>query len=136
MKTYLIIAVTFLCTSAVFSQYSREGNIRIIQDPGIEQLVRKHIKVNETRQGIPGFRVQIFFDSGSKSKIRATAVRDKFRMRYPGINIYLSFISPNYKVRAGNFRTSLDAFRFLKRIQSRYPNAYVVSDQIKLPAIN
>jgi len=136
MKTLLIIAITLLCSSAVCSQVSREGTVQIIQDPGIEQLVLKHIRVNETRKGIPGYRVQIFFDSGTKSKIKATAVCEKFRIRYPGTNIYLSFISPNYKVRVGDFRTSLDAFRFLQLIQSVYPNAYVVADQIKLPKID
>jgi len=136
MKTLLIIAITFLGSSAVFSQVSREGTVRIIQDPGIEQLVQKHIRVNETRKGFPGFRVQIFFDSGTKSKIKATSACEKFRMRYPQTDIYLTFISPNYKVRVGDFRTRLDAFRFLQRIEHKYPNAYVVTDQIKLPKID
>ena len=136
MKTLLIIAITFLCSSAVFSQANREGSVQIIQDPGIEQLVQKHIRVNETRKGIPGFRVQIFFDSGTKSKIKATSVCNKFRVRHPQTGIYLTFISPNYKVRVGDFRTRLDAFRFLQQIERNYPNAYVVTDQIKLPKID
>ena len=136
MRILMIIAVAIFCSSALFSQGSREGTIQVIQDPGIEQLVQKHIRVNETRKGIPGFRVQIFFDSGTKSKIKATSVCEKFRMRHPETDIYLTFISPNYKVRVGDFRTRLDAFRFLQQIERNYPNAYVVTDKINLPKID
>ncbi|MFH1296839.1 MAG: SPOR domain-containing protein [Bacteroidota bacterium] len=132
MKTAMIL-VSFLWLPIVLpAQDTGEGNVKIIQDPAIDQLVQKHIRVNETREGIPGYRIQIFFDSGTNSKINAKMEYEKFRRRYPGTGVYLTFISPNYKVRVGDFRTRLDAFRFLQELQIDYPNAYVVTDQIKL----
>ncbi|MBL7138380.1 MAG: SPOR domain-containing protein [Bacteroidales bacterium] len=130
MKTALIIVSFLLLPVALPAQATGEGKVKIIQDPAIEQLVQKHIKVNETRDGIPGYRIQIFFDSGTNSKINAKMECEKFRRRYPGTGVYLTFISPNYKVRVGDFRTRLDAFRFLQELQSDYPNGYVVADQI------
>jgi hypothetical protein len=115
------------------AQQSGRGEIRIMEDPRIDQLVQKHILLNEIREGIPGFRIQIFFDSGSNSKVKAQVVYDDFRMKHPEHNAYLSFITPNYKVRVGDFRTRLDAVRFLREILTDYPNAYVVADQIKMP---
>jgi len=136
MKTALIILLFLLIPVILFAQDPGEGKVKIIQDPAIDQLVQKHIRVNETREGIPGYRIQIFFDSGTNSKNNATAVCVEFRRRFPWTGIYLTFISPNYKVRVGDFRTRLDAFRFLQELQIHYPNAYVVTDQIKLPNID
>lgn len=121
---------------ALSAQNQGEGKLKIIQDPAIDELVQKHIRINETRDGIPGFRIQIFFDSGTNSRTKATAVYEEFRRLYPGITIYLTFMAPNYKVRAGDFRTRLDAFRSLQEIQVNYPGAYVVADQINLPIID
>ncbi len=136
MRNALIILSLLLLTAPLFAQNSGEGTVKIIQDPAIEQLVQKHIQVNQTRNGIPGYRIQIFFDSGTNSRTKATRVCEEFRRLYPGTGIYLTFISPNYKVRAGDFRTRLDAFRFLQEAQVNYPSAYVVTDQINLPNID
>ncbi|TSA28238.1 MAG: SPOR domain-containing protein [Bacteroidetes bacterium] len=135
-KTGLLLFWMVFIPGMLLAQKSGEGTVRIIQDPAIEQLVQKHIRVNETREGIPGYRIQIFFDSGTNSKTKATSVCDEFRRRYPGMSIYLTFSTPNYKVRVGDFRTRLDAFRFLQELQLDYPNAYVVADQINLSNID
>jgi hypothetical protein len=37
-----------------------QGQITIVQDERIEKLVLKHIRRNELKKGIDGFRVQIF----------------------------------------------------------------------------
>ncbi|MFC2102405.1 hypothetical protein ACFLS7_05380 [Bacteroidota bacterium] len=120
----------------MIAQTSGKGKVKIIQDPAIEALLQKHIRVNETRDGIPGYRLQIFFDSGANSRTKATTVCEEFRRLYPSTGVYLNFISPNYKVRVGDFRTRLDAFRFLQEVQVDYPSAYVVADQINLPNID
>ncbi|MBE0647960.1 MAG: SPOR domain-containing protein [Bacteroidales bacterium] len=136
MRNPLVIIFCFLFPAVLFAQNSVEGKVKIIQDPAIEQLVQKHIRVNETRDGIPGYRIQIFFDSGANSRTKATMVCEEFRRLYPSTGIYLNFIAPNYKVRAGDFRTRLDATRFLQEVQVDYPSAYVVADQINLPNID
>ena len=109
-----------------------EGNVEIIQDPGIADVVEKHITVNQNREGFPGYRIQIFFDSGTQSKVKAIRVSRAFHQAYPGKGIYLTFDSPNYKVRVGDFPNRLDAFRFLMQILPEYPGAYIVKDQIKV----
>jgi len=116
-----------------WSQTNRNGSIEIIQDPAIAELVKKHIMVNEVREGFPGYRIQIFFDSGTNSKVKAKMICEEFQSKFPDMVVYLTFISPNYKVRVGDFRSRLDASRFLQELQLSYPNAYVVQDQIKLP---
>ena len=114
---------------------SPKGDIQIVQDDKINLLVSKHIQINQNRRGIDGYRIQIFFDSGNNSKIKAQSVYEGFKARYPDVGAYLSFKSPNYKVRVGDFRTRLDAQRFLNQVIAEYPNAWIIADEINLPDI-
>jgi len=123
--------------SSLFSQEAAKdsGNIQLIQDEKVDLLVTRHIQINQNRKGIDGYRIQIFFDSGTKSKIRARSVYDNFLIKYSNIGAYLTFKAPNYKVRVGDFRTKLDAQRFLNEIIADYPNAWIIEDQINLPKV-
>lgn len=80
---------------------------------------------------VSGYR--FFSDSGNNSKNKAQSVQEEIQMRFQGIGVYLTFKSPNYKVRVGDFRTKLDAQRFLIELTADYPNAFIVADQINLP---
>ena len=116
--------------------FSQTPGVEIIADPAIDQLVNRHIQINQGSGGIQGYRIQIFFDSGNNSKTRGQTVYETFTARFPEVNAYLTFKSPNYKVRVGDFRTRLDAVRFLQEILPDYPGAYVIKDKIHLPQVN
>jgi len=113
-----------------------KGHVQIIQDEKVDLLVSKHIQINQNRKGEEGFRIQIFFDSGNNSKTKAESIYEGFKAKYPDVGAYLSFKSPNYKVRVGDFRTRLDAQRFLNEIITEYPNAWIIADMIKLPNVD
>lgn len=125
----LLLSMTFYGLTA----FSQTRGVEIIADPAIDQLVSRHIQVNQSSGGIQGYRIQIFFDSGNNSKTRGQTVYETFTARFPEVNAYLTFKSPNYKVRVGDFRTRLDAVRFLQEILPDYPGAYVIKDKIHLP---
>jgi hypothetical protein len=105
----------------------------IIQDARVDVLVNKHIRINQVLNTMDGFRIQLFSDSGNNSKTKAQAVHDEFLAKFPSLGVYLTFKSPNYKVRVGDFRTRLDAQRFLNELAGDYPNAFIIADQIYLP---
>lgn len=106
------------------------GKVEKIQDQRMGALLDQYKKMNEQDQTIDGYRVQIFFDSGSNSKKRATDAMDEFISRYPSYRVFLSFKAPYYRVRAGNFRTLAEAVGFQKKIISDYPNAFPVKEKI------
>lgn len=109
------------------------GTTEIIQDPRVDELLKKHVQINQVISTIDGFRIQVFSDSGNNSKNKAQSVRDEIQSRYSGMGVYLTFKSPNYKVRIGDFRTKLNAQRFLIELAADYPNAFIIADQINLP---
>jgi hypothetical protein len=134
----LCISGLLLIQGPVMSTYAQDkkpGEITIIQDDKVDLLVSKHIQINQNREGIDGYRIQIFFDSGNNSKTKAQSVFEGFKAKYPDVKAYLSYKSPNYKVRVGDFRTRLDAHRFLNEIIIEYPNAWIIADMINLPNV-
>ncbi len=108
-------------------------SVEIIADPRIDRLVQLHIRANQSDPTIDGFRLQVFSDSGVNSKSKAMAVQEELRAKFPDQGVYLSFKSPNYKVRIGDFRTRLDAQRFLVELSADYPNAFIIEEGINLP---
>ncbi len=127
-KSYtVLLAFLFVCNVSLIAQ--KKGKVEIIvQDSRITTLVEKHIAFNESRGCINGFRIQIFFDSGNNSKSNAVSTLSVFKAKHPEVGAYLSFQEPNYKVRVGDYRTRMDAQRFLHKITDDIPNAFIVKD--------
>ncbi|HNS18389.1 MAG TPA: SPOR domain-containing protein [Bacteroidales bacterium] len=117
---------------------AKEGHLEIVQDNRVNQLLEKHITLNRYNQTLDGYRIQIFFDAGNHSHGNAYRVRDEFLSKTPDstIAVYVSFKEPYYRVRAGDFRTRMEAEGFLKRIKPDFPNAFLIRDEINLPKID
>jgi len=107
-----------------------KGSVQVIQDERITQLTDQYVKMSKNHPEIDGYRVQIFFDSGSNSKSKASTSKSEFEAVYPGITSYLSYKEPYYRVRVGDFRTLTEAVGFQKKIAPDYPNSFPVKDKI------
>ena len=130
---FIFLIISFF--SNLFAQDTIQENIEIFQDSRIDSLVQIHIDYNQAQNGISGFRVQIFFDSGNYSHQKALKVIENFHKRYEDIPAYISWKAPNYRVRVGDFRTRLEAEGFLARIKYRYPSAFVIPSKINFPKV-
>ncbi len=128
-KSYFLTFLFVLIAGVSFSQ-EVVNQTEIIKDKRIDQLVEKHKEYNLANPGVNGFRVQIFFDSGNNSKRAATVARERFMELYPQVIAYLTFKSPYYRVRVGDFRTKLEAEGFLMQLTAQYPNAFTVPDRV------
>src|SRR5271157_2683166 len=99
MSSYLrlifIIYYSFFIIHYSFPQ--KPGNIEIIADPRLEKLVDKHKELNEKINGIPGYRIQLFSESGTNSKNKADKVKEEFSEKYSDQQVYILFQEPNYK---------------------------------------
>lgn len=119
----------FVSVSLAQSPYQTDGagSIRIITDASVQRAISK-ITEGEIRQ--KGFRVQVVAESGAGSKDRALKARSDFQQKFPGIPTYITYEAPNFKVRAGDFLTFLEAAALCEKVRIFYPTAYVVEDQI------
>lgn len=125
------IALLFCTRDGVAQELSATpGNVEVIQDEKLTQLTDQYRKMSANNAEIDGYRVQIFFDSGSNSKNKAASVKVEFETLYPEAKPYLSYKEPYYRVRVGNFRSLIEAVGFQKKISTDYPNSFPVKDKI------
>ncbi len=140
---YFLIIIFLISGATLFSQrFFVNKNVKIYKDPRVDSLLLLHRKLNEfnlfheEHDGLDGYRVELFFESGNNSKSKTMAVKNEFLRRYSNVEAYVTYGSPYYRLKVGDFRSKLDAENFLQRIKRRYPAAYVVSTKIRFPKID
>jgi propanediol dehydratase small subunit len=111
------------------------GNYTIVQDLRLDSLLNRHIRINKAKGTIEGYRVQIHIASGTNSKKMANDTKAAFLSKYPDIEAYVIYQQPNFKVRAGDFRTRLEAHKLLHNLKRDYPGAFIVKDDINFPKL-
>lgn len=145
MKKLLILLIVclplrFFGQGDIFSDLKTpaagKGTVTIQQDPKIQLWVNKHIELNRKYKGFQGFRIQVYFGSGSDAKKSALSVRGAFTSKFPDLDCYLIYEAPYFKVRAGDFRTREEAYRHFNDILKEFPGSFVVEDLIGYPRLD
>lgn len=127
----LLTAFNFFATFSTFSQNDTINPRKVsFSDKNIEELINIYQLKNKQKAVIEGYRIQIFFSSGNNSKKLATNVKANFMAKYPEITSYMLYQPPNFKVRVGDYRTKLEAYKVFKQIKAEYPSAFIVTDEI------
>ena len=102
------------------SPQAQTGHVTVTGDVAVNEMVSRHVELNNRVKTMPGFRVQIASFSGTNSKTSAFNLRDRFTTDYPLVQAYIIYDEPNFKVKVGDFRTRLEAYAFLQEIKEVY----------------
>ena len=130
-----LIFICVLILNNLVAQNTVKGSSVVISDDRIDSLVQLHIDYNKKYPVFQGYRVQILKTSGNEAlDITEKAITD-FSEKYSDIHAYLTFEEPYYRVRVGDFRTRLEAEKFLKKIKRKYPGAWVIQDYVNFPIL-
>ena len=127
----LFFLVIIIMQNFSYSQVADSGKVEIVQDFKVQELVKKHVEIN-SKATINGYRIKIHFGA---DKTQAYEVKRKFSERFPDVPAYAKYDQPNFNIRVGDFRTKLEAYKFLKEIQSEFPAAFLVQDNIEFPLL-
>jgi hypothetical protein len=146
MKIGIVVICCFV--SAGLSAQTR-GRVTIEKDPLIDSLIAKRIQLSVspsgavsagtvvTRPGVivaqMGYRVQVFYGSDRREVFSQQA---KFNALYPSQNTYITYKQPNYYLRVGDFRTRLDAQRFLNELRPTFPTLFIFREKINAPSLD
>jgi hypothetical protein len=133
IRFVFIVLVLLVCSNRSVNAQTlvpADGKVEIIQDERIPQLADQYRKMSLNNPEFDGYRVQIFFDSGSNSKNAAANIKQGFETVFPEMKSYLSYKEPYYRVRVGDFRTQIEAVGFQQKIAVEYPNSFPVKDKI------
>lgn len=116
------------------------ATVKVHQDKRVESLVvgKRYINYSHEDRIISGYRVQVF-----SSNIQRTAKTDAFRIEkkikeeFPDQTVYVTYPSPFWKVRVGDFRSQSQALAFRNKLIETFPNmrseVYIVKEQIIIP---
>jgi hypothetical protein len=121
MKRLLIITPIFI----FFVLNVEAQNIRTNEEPLISSMMEKFVDVNQSRQFVDGWRIQIL---ATTNRQRLESSRQNFQYRYPNIPVNWVHSSPHYKLRAGAFSTKLEALRLKYILERDYSGIYLVKD--------
>jgi hypothetical protein len=117
----------------IFNNEDHAAKVTIVQDVKLESILKGFIQSQKGK--IPGYRVQIFMQSGTEARERANAVKYEFNYKYPDYDAYPDYLSPYFVIRVGDFRTKTEAQIFKKKIESNFSNSYIVECSINLPKL-
>ncbi len=84
---------------------------------------------------ISGYRIQVYFgDNSRKGKTEARSAGLRFRNSFPHLPVYVSFVSPHWLCRAGDFRTMEEAQEVLRQIREMgiFREAVIVKSKINI----
>jgi hypothetical protein len=120
----LILTILILIPFSIYSQ-----NINIKYESGIDSLILKNNTIQQKKDGVLGWRIQLKFKS-TKEEINKT--RAEFMKLYPETPTYLTYESPYYRICVGNFRTKNEALKLNNFIRRNFVEAYPVKKIIKI----
>lgn len=141
MKVFLIIISVVLGTQA-FAQ--TKGEVIVVKDPLIDSLIAKRIELNRARPTATnptgsaivssmGYRVQIYYGSDRREVFSQQA---QFKSSYPKLNTYITYKEPNYYLRVGDYRTRLEAQKFMSELRPSYPTLFIFREKINAPILD
>ena len=96
----------------------------------VKQLIEKKAEYNRLTNGeMDGYRIKIHF-GGDRDVARA--VSSKFSAKFNDYSTYEEYQQPNFVVLVGDFKSKLEAFESLKKIQLEFPNSFIVKEKINV----
>ena len=128
-----IIFFLVIISGNMTAQNTNENNSVVISNARIDTLVQLHIEHNKKYPVVQGYRIQILMASGNDALDITEEAKTIFLEKYPNTPAHLTFDEPDYRVRVGDFRTRLNAEKFLDKINRKYPGAWVIQDYINFP---
>lgn len=131
---FLMVLLLLIIFSNGYAQTMPIGKDSLVMnaDPRVSKLQQKYVELNKIKQSSAGYRIQIHFGN---EREKAKEVKTKFLQAFPDIPAYDSYQSPNFRVRVGDYRSKLEASKYLKQISGAFPSSFIVTDNIRYPKL-
>jgi len=134
-KVWVLVCISLLHVLISLAQFDT-GKVEVIKDPRIDLLVKKQAQINRvavfknSRGEFKGYRIMIM---NTNNRDLAYKTRAEILRYYPEFNVYMTYQSPYYKIKMGDFLKKADADKLKKDLASMFPQGtFVMQDIIKL----
>jgi hypothetical protein len=130
-----ILFLFFILIYSIVSFSQENPNSNAIQTSiKVRALQEKKVEYHRRSNGeSDGYRIKIHF---SADKTKAREVQAKFNSKFTDVASYEEYQQPNFVINVGDFKTKLEAFELLKRIQAEFPYAFIVKSKVRPMKLN
>ena len=129
MRSCLLFVCFFLCSGTLLLSQNtpREDPLRLMKSEGEGSQVRisldslveanyyKLLTQSSSLNGVPGYRIRIYSESGVGAKEEQQRVRANFLSLDPDVDAYYRYDEPYFKVYVGDCRTRSEALKLYDR---------------------
>jgi hypothetical protein len=122
LKIKNIIFTIILINLLPCSLIAQEEHSNLIQDPKFEQLLNENRKINSSSTINESYKIQIFNGSNENAK----KIYYEFKQENKDIDATIVFNTPNYKVWVGNYKSRIEAERYLIDIKKKYSSVFLI----------
>ncbi len=135
-KLLLVIGLFFVKSSFSQDAVAVDGpGLVVHKDPRMDALVKKQASINERSKKITGrymrgYRLLVL---NTNSRDEAIDAKTKIYKHFPDQKAYLTYQSPFFRLKAGNFQTRDEAKRYQSLMNSIFPKGvFIVSETIEV----
>ena len=117
------------------SSEQQTASVIVHKDARIDALIKKQESINTTTKKSSartarGYRILIV---NTNKREEAIAAKTKVYTLFPELKAYLSYQSPYFKLKAGNFKTRDEAERYRKNMSSIFPKGvFIINDIVEV----
>ena len=103
----------------------------LLKDPRLDLLIQKQIYLNMLAlRNMPGYRIQVM---STIDRSKAMDAKARLMQLFPDYQTYLSYQSPYFRVRIGDFRDKNKAGELQQELNEYFPNGvFTVRDYIHI----
>jgi hypothetical protein len=117
------------------------GTVEVVKDARIDTFANRRAnlkgdhsavvtaRTNAFGSRVDGYRVQIFSGTNRKDAYDTQA---RFKTTHADTHTYIIYNEPNYKVRAGDFRTHLEAEKLMQDLKGSYTGLFIMDEKVNI----
>ncbi len=141
MKKILLV-FSLLMMKAGFAQENtttippnQTASVIVHKDPRVDILVKKQSAINiavkkASARSMRGYRLMVV---NTNKRNEAIDAKTKIYTYFPELKAYLSYQSPYFKLKAGNFKTRDEAEKYRKMMTTMFPKGvFIINDIIEI----
>lgn len=133
LKFFFLLAFSLICTG--LTAQDSTAIMVVHKDPRVDMLVRKQASINvaskkSTARTGRGYRLMVI---NTNKRDEALAAKTKVYTYFPDQKAYLSYQTPYFKLKVGNFKTRAEAEAFRRQVAQLFPQGvFILNDIIEL----
>ena len=108
------------------------SGVTVNQSEAMKSAFDSYVSANASKK-VSGYRIRVYYENSQNARNRSESIARTISGTYPGIGVYRTFESPNFKVCVGDFRTKDEALKLYHALKSSYPTAIILKETINYP---